>query len=197
MRNALLSLAAAAAGGYFYLHQPQPVATTLPEGHHHAPDGVYYLRTACSISSSSGPVQWASGQMLYEDRRVQETPNSGMVIVSDGTHTAQLLPSMLSQDVEEGTGLRSAAAVAEVNTRALANQERFRTEMQARLAPPAASYVSPLEQSTQRIGTMYYNPGYSSVVVREVRPPSTSASQAHDQPRPVVVIPPRPVIVTH
>ena len=181
MKHTLVSLAVAAAGSYIYMQRPQPaavqppspVASTLPAGHHHSPEGVYYLRAAYAVPSASGPVQWTSGQTLYAERRTPTAGGSGdSVGVSDGTHSAQLLASMLSQDVEEGAALRAASAAdaARMQARTAANLNLNRAQVLAPLAPPAANaYVSPLEQGSQPVRAGYYSPGYSTTVVTEVR----------------------------
>ena len=128
-RLVLLVLALLAGLGWSY-HRASPKA---PEAAARvmAPDGTYYVLSYFATLTPNGLSGWTPGQQVTEDRRA--AAKKGSVVITDGTKSAVVPRTVLTQDVEiaktlrladeatqEQTQLVSAAALAAEKARELA-----------------------------------------------------------------------------
>ena len=93
---ALILIIAGIAAAWYY----------LPANHHRAGTGTYFLNQYISFATPHGMTGWAPGQEVHE---VLKAPYvQGNKTVSDGTFSAVIPETVLTQDIEDAEALRSA-----------------------------------------------------------------------------------------
>ena len=157
----MISLFACGVIVYRSVYPPEPARRL-------APDGVYFLRSTCTVATGTGPVTWSAGQEVYEDLHARAS-DAATIVVSDGKSSAEVLRVMLTQDVADAGQLRhdeservAAEARAEDQKRRALAAEEARRRMLAPRPPPRPTptpYLSPLEEPAKPAhvtGNRYY-----------------------------------------
>ena len=157
----------------------------IPDGHEYAADGVYFLRTAYSISSASGPVQWRQGQQVFEDRLAKTAAPSGMKMVTDGSHSASIPNNMLSEDVQEGEALRQVEIDAQSRVDAQAREQAQQRALDKAQADAAAQALARQKAEAQAQATAEAKAERDRLLAAQARQPTPTPKFGHtalDQP---------------